>query len=41
MFTSSLKDVTKDSDEQPEEGRDAQGKGWEGPHGVGAHPEAP
>lgn len=36
-FTSSLKDVTKDSDEQPEEGRDAQSEGWEGPHGGGVN----
>ena len=34
-FTSSLKDVTKDSDEQPEEGRDAQGEGWRVPMELG------
>ena len=37
MFSSSSKNVMKDTDEQPEEGRDAQSEGWEGPHGGGVN----
>lgn len=37
MFTSSSKGVMKDTDEQPEEGRDAQSEGWEGPRGGGVN----
>lgn len=29
--------MTKDTDEQPEKGRDAQSEGWEGPHGGGVN----